>query len=207
MSPQLTSCPTGKRNVDAARTRDPATSQPAQCPDGTPRGTAPAGGDGRGCSSHPARYRNRRTGHPGADRTAIAADRADTAGPARRYRQFPEDPYRWLEDPTDPEVIAYLEAENADTEVVMAPTSELQTRLYDEIIARVQQTDVSYPVKIGPYFYYTRYEEGASTRSSAASAAISTPPRRSSSTSTRSRPRLPSSATGNRVRIIAPSPT
>jgi oligopeptidase B len=81
--------------------------------------------------------------------------------PLAGVNKFPEDPYRWLEDPTDPEVIAYLEAENAYTEAVMAPTRELQTRLYDEIIARVQQTDVSYPVKIGPYFYYTRYEEGA----------------------------------------------
>src|SRR5215212_4731014 len=51
------------------------------------------------------------------------------------------DPYRWLENPDDPEVIAYLEAENAYTEAIMAPTSELQEALYQELTSRIQQTD------------------------------------------------------------------
>src|SRR5690606_31587912 len=45
-----------------------------------------------------------------------------------------EDPYAWLEDPTDPDVIAYLEAENAYREAIMAPTVGLQETLYTEMV-------------------------------------------------------------------------
>lgn len=71
-----------------------------------------------------------------------------------------EDPYAWLEDPTDPDVIAYLEAENAYREAVMAPTAELQEELYAEMVGRIKETDSSVPAPLDGYFYYTRSEEG-----------------------------------------------
>lgn len=70
-----------------------------------------------------------------------------------------EDPYFWLEDPTDPEVIAWLEAENAYREAVMAPVAGLRNRLYEEIRGRLELTDVSVPTSIDEWFYYTRTEE------------------------------------------------
>jgi oligopeptidase B len=70
------------------------------------------------------------------------------------------DPYFWLRDPEDPAVIAYLEAENAYTDAVMAPTLGLQQRLVDELEARIPQTDVSAPVLDRGYLYYERTEEG-----------------------------------------------
>lgn len=57
-------------------------------------------------------------------------------------------------------MIPYLEAENRYTEEMMAPTKPLQERLYHEILGRIQETDVSVPVKRDDYFYYTRTEEG-----------------------------------------------
>jgi oligopeptidase B len=70
------------------------------------------------------------------------------------------DSYSWLENPADPEVIDYLKAENAYREAAMAPTAALQDALYDEMIGRIQQTDRSVPVKIGPWRYAVRTEEG-----------------------------------------------
>jgi len=57
-------------------------------------------------------------------------------------------------------MIAYLEAENRHTEDVMASTKPLQEALYNEILGRIQETDVSVPVKRDDYFYYTRTVEG-----------------------------------------------
>jgi oligopeptidase B len=57
-------------------------------------------------------------------------------------------------------VIRYLEAENRYTEEVMASAKPLQERLYQEILGRIQETDVSVPVKRDEFFYYTRTEEG-----------------------------------------------
>jgi oligopeptidase B len=70
------------------------------------------------------------------------------------------DNYHWLRDRTNPDVIAYLEAENEYTEQVMAPLKPLQETLYNEILRRIQETDLSVPVKRDDYFYYTRTEEG-----------------------------------------------
>ncbi len=70
------------------------------------------------------------------------------------------DPYYWLNDREDAEVIAYLEAENAYTGQMMKHTEELQSLLYDEIVGRIRQTDMSVPYKRNGYYYYTRYEEG-----------------------------------------------
>lgn len=58
------------------------------------------------------------------------------------------------------EVLDYLNAENEYLEGMMAHTSVLQEKLYEEIIGRIQQTDQSVPVKKKGYYYYSRYEEG-----------------------------------------------
>lgn len=70
------------------------------------------------------------------------------------------DNYYWLRERENPEVIAYLEAENAYREDVMKETEELQEKLYSEIVGRIKQTDESVPYKKNGYFYYTRFEEG-----------------------------------------------
>ena len=70
------------------------------------------------------------------------------------------DPWFWLRDRDDPEVTAYLEAENAYTDAVLAPTKALQQKLYDEIVARIQETDLSAPVRKGDWWYYSRTVEG-----------------------------------------------
>lgn len=70
------------------------------------------------------------------------------------------DDYFWLREKSNPEVAAYLEAENAHTEVVMAPTKPLQEALYQEMLSHIQQTDVNVPYREGEHLYYSRTEEG-----------------------------------------------
>ena len=59
------------------------------------------------------------------------------------------DNYFWMRESTDPEVISYLESENAFAESVMKPTEEFQASLYKEILGRIKQTDLSVPYKYG----------------------------------------------------------
>ena len=70
------------------------------------------------------------------------------------------DNYYWLRDKQNPDVRAYLEAENAYTNAVMRPTEALQKKLYDEMLGRIKETDVEVPYKEGEYFYYVRTEAG-----------------------------------------------
>ena len=70
------------------------------------------------------------------------------------------DNYFWLRDRKDPDTIAYLEAENAYTKEKLQHTEALQATLYAEMLGRIQQTDLSVPVKRDDYFYYTRTEQG-----------------------------------------------
>jgi len=70
------------------------------------------------------------------------------------------DNYYWLRDKQNPDVRAYLEAENAYTDAVMKPTEPLQKKLYDEMLGRIKETDVEVPYKEGGYFYYVRTEAG-----------------------------------------------
>lgn len=70
------------------------------------------------------------------------------------------DDYFWLRERENPEVIAYLEAENEYTTAMMAHTEELQEQLFEEIRGRIKQDDSTVPFREGNYFYYTRYEEG-----------------------------------------------
>ncbi len=70
------------------------------------------------------------------------------------------DNYFWLRDKPNPEVRAYLEAENAYTDEVMKPTEPFQAKLYTEMLGRIKETDVEVPYKEGDYFYYSRTEAG-----------------------------------------------
>ncbi len=71
-----------------------------------------------------------------------------------------EDPYEWLRDKENPEVIAYLDAENTYAESQTAHLAPLRQRIYDEIKSRTQETDASVAVGSGPWWYYTRMVEG-----------------------------------------------
>lgn len=71
------------------------------------------------------------------------------------------DHYYWLNQRDDPEVLAYLEAENEYKEAMTAHTKELQDKLYSEIVGRIKQADMSVPYKDQGYYHYTRYEEGS----------------------------------------------
>lgn len=70
------------------------------------------------------------------------------------------DDYYWLNDRSDDEVIAYLNAENAYTKEKLAHTEDLQSTLYDEMVGRIKQTDMSVPYDMRGHQYYRRYEEG-----------------------------------------------
>jgi oligopeptidase B len=70
------------------------------------------------------------------------------------------DDYAWMRDEENPDVTAYLEAENAYAEVVMAPYADLREELYREMLSHIKQTDVSVPYRDGLYWYYSRTEEG-----------------------------------------------
>ena len=70
------------------------------------------------------------------------------------------DDYAWLREKTDPAVRAHLEAENAWADAVLAPTAELQQRLYSEMLGRIKETDLSVPYAKDGWWYYTRTEEG-----------------------------------------------
>jgi oligopeptidase B len=70
------------------------------------------------------------------------------------------DDWYWLRNREDPEVISYLEAENAYQEAMTAHTAELRDRLFEEIKSRIQETDLSAPTAWAGWWYYTRTVEG-----------------------------------------------
>lgn len=70
------------------------------------------------------------------------------------------DGYFWLREKTNPEVIDYLNKENAYTAAVMKPTEGLQKTLYEEMLGRIKQTDLSVPYEKHGYLYWTKTEEG-----------------------------------------------
>ena len=70
------------------------------------------------------------------------------------------DDYFWLRERSNPQVIAYLESENAHTDAATKPTAALQERLYKEMVGHIRETDQSVPYRWGNYFYYTRTEQG-----------------------------------------------
>lgn len=73
------------------------------------------------------------------------------------------DNYAWMRDRSDkknPEIIKYLEDENAYTESFMGKHKEFADNLYKEMLGRIKQTDLSVPYRLGNYWYFTRTEEG-----------------------------------------------
>jgi oligopeptidase B len=70
------------------------------------------------------------------------------------------DHYAWVKDKKDPRVRAYLEAENAYSDGEMKATEEFQEKLYQEMLGRILQTDLSVPYRLRGYSYYTRTVEG-----------------------------------------------
>ena len=72
-----------------------------------------------------------------------------------------QDPYYWMNDRENQEVIDYLNAENAYRTEVMKPTEELQNQLFEEMKGRIKEQDESVPYYKSGYFWYTRYEKGS----------------------------------------------
>ncbi|MFN7929372.1 MAG: S9 family peptidase [Blastocatellia bacterium] len=70
------------------------------------------------------------------------------------------DDYFWLRERANPDVIKYLQDENAYTDARMKPTEALQETLYQEMLGRIKETDLSVPYQQDGFFYYTRTEQG-----------------------------------------------
>jgi len=70
------------------------------------------------------------------------------------------DPYLWLREKSNPEVIAYLDAENRYTKEAMKPLAGFRESLYKEMLARIKETDESVPYRRHGYWYYVREVEG-----------------------------------------------
>ncbi len=69
------------------------------------------------------------------------------------------DDYFWLRERHDPDVVAYLRAENDYADEFLEPLTGLRRRLYDEMVARLKETDMSVPIRRDDYLYYTRTEK------------------------------------------------
>ena len=70
------------------------------------------------------------------------------------------DHYDWLRHKGSPEVLAYLEAENAYTDALLKPTQDLQEKLYQEMLGRILETDLSVPYRLREYLYFTKTVKG-----------------------------------------------
>ncbi|MFC8598752.1 S9 family peptidase [Isoptericola sp. NPDC057191] len=107
---------------------------------------------------------------PDAATTAPAGAPADAPGQAPVAERRPTvrshhgddvvDDYEWLRDKESPEVLAHLAAENAWTQAQLAHLAPLRQDVFGEIKARTQEADLSVPVRMGAFWYYTRTEEG-----------------------------------------------
>jgi oligopeptidase B len=71
-----------------------------------------------------------------------------------------EDPYFWMKDKTNPEVIQYLEAENAYRESLTKHLEPFAETLYQEMLSHIKQTDLGVPVRDNGYWYYSRTQQG-----------------------------------------------
>ena len=70
------------------------------------------------------------------------------------------DPYYWLNERENPEVIQYLEDENAYTKAILKPTEKLQKDLFEEMKGRIKEDDSSVPYFLNEYWYIRKYEKG-----------------------------------------------
>ncbi len=98
-------------------------------------------------------------------RSAHAGDPAPPAAPKVPHMQTLhdetlKDDYFWLRERENPKVRAFLEAENAYTDAFMKPTETFQKALYEEMLGRIQETDLSVPYRDGGWYYYLRTEKG-----------------------------------------------
>ena len=87
------------------------------------------------------------------------ADRRPTSADHHGHARV--DDYEWLRDKEAPEVLAYLEAENAYTQERTAHLADLRQSIFEEIKARTLETDLSVPVRQGAHWYYARTVEGS----------------------------------------------
>ncbi|EIM74412.1 S9 family peptidase [Nitritalea halalkaliphila LW7] len=88
----------------------------------------------------------------------VAAEKSHTVIAPHGHRR--EDPYYWLRERDNPEVLAYLKAENAYLARMLAHTNDFQQALFQEMRARIKEDDSSVPYFLGGYWYATRYQEG-----------------------------------------------
>jgi oligopeptidase B len=100
---------------------------------------------------------------------AVALAQAAPAPPVAEQRPYTvkgpkerSDPYYWLRDDSrkDPQMLAYLNAENAYADAVLADLKPLQEKLFNEIVSRIKQDDSSVPARQRGYYYYSRFETG-----------------------------------------------
>ncbi len=76
------------------------------------------------------------------------------------HGQVRVDDYYWLKDRKNPEVLAYLKAENAYADAALKPVEPLQQKLFAEMKARIKQDDSTVPFRYGGYYYYKTYKAG-----------------------------------------------
>src|SRR4051812_36416452 len=74
------------------------------------------------------------------------------------------DPYFWLREKDNPEILAYLKAENAYADAMLKPTEPLRGRLYDEMVARIKEDDQEPPYPEGSFDYFSRTIKGKQYR-------------------------------------------
>ena len=106
--------------------------------------------------------------HLGGSAALPVAEQANPAPPLARREPVEHvlhgdrrmDHYPWLRQKESPEVIAYLEAENAYTDAMLRPTERFQENLYQEMLGRIQQTDVTVPYRMRGYLYFSCTEQG-----------------------------------------------
>src|SRR5215813_13567595 len=78
----------------------------------------------------------------------------------RLHLDLRTDDYAWLREKENPEVIAHLEAENAYADAILKPSEAFQEALYQEMLSRIQQTDLTVPYRLRGYLYSTKTIEG-----------------------------------------------
>jgi oligopeptidase B len=101
----------------------------------------------------------------GTDRGALEPPVAKRVQTRRDYHgDIFNDPYEWLRDKVNPDVIAYLEAENDYADQMTAHLDPLRQKIFDEIKARTKETDLSVPTRQGDWWYYARTYEGKQYR-------------------------------------------
>ncbi len=80
-----------------------------------------------------------------------------------------DDPWAWLRDPgypevTDPDILAYLHAENDYFHAAMAPHKALTDQLFEEMKGRIKEDDASVPLANGDWLYWSEYRPGTQYR-------------------------------------------